>query len=280
MAAMLFLGAAPAAAADGWRDAFVGSDGRGPEMVSVPGGEFTMGTRPGHPAYEAMTVAHRVTLSGFAIARHEVTVAEFARFLADAAAAPQEARAYLTLDATDGIAWRTDGVHVAPEMASMPATAVTWQGAVAYAGWLAAHTGHAYRLPTEAEWEYAARLNRAGAPGPDLHCGRGDERGALPAAMGRPGALGLRHMAGNVWEWVLDCHRADFYHFAPRRDPRLFDSQCLAPVIRGGSFRDGPVLCNAEYRANFWAGGHPDGIGFRVARELRQVGEGGGRDGG
>lgn len=247
-------------------DMFRSSDVCGPAMMALPGGHFVMGAQPGAPSYNPMDVPHLVEVSGFAIARDETSNAAYARFLNDATPDPAALGKLIDVAAAPGLHWdpAARAFAAADGHAERPVTAVTWNGALAYARWLNRRTGHTYTLPTEAQWEYAASAdgaasNCAGSPGPSR---------AYAAAAGSANAHDLRHMVGNVWEWTLDCYRADFYFYSPRRDPRFLDRDCLTPIIRGGSFRDGPAMCNATYRVNYWWRGHPDGIGFRVARRL------------
>lgn len=266
----LALLSAPAWGEDAGRvfsDPFRAGEGHGPTMVALPAGAFVMGAEPGDPAYNPKDVPHRVELSGFAIARDETTNAAFVRFLNANDSTPDSVADLVDIAGAPGLRWNSaTGAFAARDgHAQRPVTGVSWPGAMAYARWLSRRTGHAYTLPSEAQWEYAASTGGAtaanckGAPGPSR---------PREARAGAANDHGLRHMVGNVWEWTLDCYQADFYFHAPRRDPRFFDPHCLAPIIRGGSFRDGPAMCSASYRVNYWWRGHLDGIGFRVVRHL------------
>jgi formylglycine-generating enzyme required for sulfatase activity len=266
------------AGAEPFRDAFAGvraeREASGPELIAIRGGEFEMGNRPGDAAYTVESPRHRVSLSDFAIGRYEVTRAEYAAFLNATRPLRDRASEYLawrdvpgfTLDR--GYPITLDGAHDRE-----PIAGVTWPGAIAYVRWLSARTGRGYSLPTEAQWEYAARAGAATAwPWGDafeparVNCD--DEHGrARPAGAGTPNAFGLYDTLGNVWEWTLDCLDSTFYLHSPARDPAAIDPACSTPVIRGGSYRDPAALCSPGYRVNFLASGS-DTIGFRVARRL------------
>jgi hypothetical protein len=173
------------------RSAKVFSDGPGPEMVSIPAGRFTMGASDAEEMY-AERPAHEVDIKAFAISSHEVTAGEFARF-----------------------AGRQAG------NSRLPATFVSWNQALAYTRWLSAQTGKRYRLPSEAEWEYAAR---AGTSTPywwgrplgenNAHCfaceSGLDPRKPTQVGRFKPNAYGLYDTAGNVEEWVHDCFHANY----------------------------------------------------------------------
>jgi len=257
----------------GFRDPFLDGGGVGPELVPIPGGAFIMGSRPGAPGAQPFEVPHEVVLAPFAMARREVTNAEYARFLGEVADRDGDGVPYVVADGA-GLRHEAGGYRPADGAEQLPVVGVSWQGALAYGRWLSRRTGQAYRLPTEAEWERAARAGSAAtwpwgeAPGAGrLNCagpgGRLAPVGSYPAD-----AYSVFDLLGNAWEWTLDCFAPDFYFYAPARDPRLVDRACLAPVIRGGSFQDAPALCRPGFRVNFWWRGAPS-IGFRVVREIR-----------
>jgi formylglycine-generating enzyme required for sulfatase activity len=252
-----------------FRDAFRDGRGCGPEMVRVPAGAFRMGSPPGVLGARALEVPHRVELGAFAIGRHEVTNAEYARFLDEVENRDEEGLPFVdpegeALHAKDG------RFRPAPGAERHPVVGVSWRGALAYGRWLSRKTGRSYGLPTEAQWERAARVGTADAwPGGEaaggpLNCA-GPEGRLAPAGTHPADAHGVFDLLGNAWEWTLDCFALDFYFYAPRRDPRLLDPACLAPGIRGGSFQDSPEMCRPGYRVNFWWRGAPS-IGFRVVR--------------
>jgi formylglycine-generating enzyme required for sulfatase activity len=259
-----------------FRDAFQDGTGRrGPELVYIPGGRFRMGSLPDEPGYRLTEVPHPVVLSPFALGRCEVTHEELAGFL-DEEGNNDGGLPYVDL-AREGAGIVVEGgrFRPAPGASRLPVTGISWRGALAYTQWLTRKTGQPYTLPTEAQWERAARAGTQTAfpwgdrfePG-RIHCGGGEDARPEPVGTHPPNPFGLYDMLGNVWEWTLDCFTLDFYFYAPLRDPRLLDEGCLAPGIRGGSFRDPPEYCGAGYRVNHWWRGHADGIGFRVARAV------------
>ncbi len=224
--------------------------GQGPEMVTLPGSRFTMGAAADLP-YEAEQPPHRVLVGDFAISRAEVTFADYDRF----------ARA-TDRRLPDDKGWgRGD----------RPVVNVSWEDAVAYTRWLSTQTGALYRLPTEAEWEYAARAgtrsffwwgstlgrNRANC----LNCGtRWDGRTTAPVARLAANAFGLHNTAGNVREWVQDCYRAGYGGASPS------GGECSARVVRGGDFTSPGAGLRTSRRGGEAPQARLATVGFRVAR--------------
>jgi formylglycine-generating enzyme required for sulfatase activity len=249
------------------------SGGRGPELAPLPGGFFTLGSYGGEPErHAAEGPAHRVGVDPFALAIAEVTFAEY-----------------------DHFANRT-GRQPPPDegwgRGNRPVINVSWPDAVAYAEWLSAETGKQYFLPTEAQWEYAARAatDTPFASGGCLHTDQANYNGVfdyaacgartgifrgqtLPATALPPNRWGLYHMHGNVWEWVSDCW-APAYAVKPGIPPtaeepaRAPTRTCGRRVMRGGGWRFEPGYLRSA--ARLWS--EPDtrnaDIGFRVARVL------------
>ena len=240
----------------------------GPEMVLIPAGSFTMGSpreetgrldNEGPP--RAVTIA-----KPFAIGKYEVTFAEYDRFV----------RAMTGRDSPDDVGWGRE---------HRPVVNVSWQDAVAYAEWLSAATGQRYRLPSEAEWEYAARGGTTAAYwwgdaasreyanyGADECCG-GQADGpdqwinTAPAGSFPANPFGLHDMLGNVWEWTQDCWNKN-YHGAPVDGSAWESGDCSRRVRRGGSWGGLPNSIRSAHRA--W--NNPDDrqnffLGFRVVRE-------------
>lgn len=276
---LAWAGTASGAVPEGfWRDPFQdGSGRRGPEMVIVPGGHFLMGSLPRDPEYHMSEVPHAVELSGFALGRYEVTWEEIAEFLNEAGN-DDGGVPWVDLSSESAGLRLEDGVfRLAPGAARLPVTGISWRGALEYAEWLSRKTGEIYELPTEAQWEWAARAETdtvwpwGNSFDPSrLNCSGGAEARLMPVGSYPPEANGVYDLLGNAWEWTLDCFAGDFYFYAPVHDPRLLDPCCLAPGIRGGSFRDPSSFCHPAYRINYWWRGFPGGIGFRVARRLER----------
>lgn len=233
------------------------SGGKGPEMVYVRGGTFSMGNGRDQitPAEQPV---HPVEVKDFAIGRYEVSFDEYQRF-ARATGRP--------LPGDQG--WgRGD----------RPVVNVSWSDARAYARWLSRETGQRYRLPTEAEWEYAA----AGGTGSyywwgyDLgkgnancfNCGsRWDGKSTAPVGSFSPNPFGLYDMTGNVMEWVEDCYHPD-YRGAPSDGSAWVEEGCALRVVRGGGFnKPGDTLRTTKRRGLRHATRHPV-LGFRVVREV------------
>ena len=230
-------GAPPTDVGDGvFRDA-LSSGGEGPRMVALPGGSFDMGGA----AYDSRrakseTPRRTVEIEAFAMGEAEITVAEFRRFL-EASGWPEPKRC----NAFEGGAWRTTRSWRAPGFAQgddHPSVCVSWSDASAYAAWLSEETGARYRLPSEAEWEYAARagaqtiyfwgddakdacafanIARPSIPGLAPLC-RDGFRHTAPVRSFRPNAFGLYDMSGNALEFTADCYYRDYAGAPGRRD--------------------------------------------------------------
>ena len=244
------------------------SGGNAPPMVAVPAGSFAMGSPPREAGrYRDEGPVRRVAIAApFAIGVREVTFAEW-----DACVAAGGCGGYQPEDEGWGRGER-------------PVINVSWQDAQAYVEWLSQETGARYRLPSEAEWEYAAR---AGTTTPfhtgetisteqanfdgRLTYGAGQagayRRRTLPAGSFRANAFGLHDVHGNVWEWVQDC-RSQAYAETPVDGSAWERPNCSRRVLRGGAWLSSPRNLRAAVRV----GGAPDCgdalSGFRVARTL------------
>lgn len=233
-----------------------------PEMVVIPAGSFTMGadkaTTKGAKAYEGPP--HEVTIRRFAIGRYEVTFAEW-----DACVAAKGCP-YRPNDRGWGRGRR-------------PVINVSWHDANRYLRWLARTTGKPYRLPSEAEWEYAARagtttgywwgdaLGRRRAN--CLVCGgRWGGRRTAPVGRFRPNPFGLYDVLGNAWEWVADCWH-DGYAGAPA-DGRAWvaGGNCGLRVLRGGSWLSLARSLRVTHREGYDPTFRYASNGFRVALSL------------
>jgi formylglycine-generating enzyme required for sulfatase activity len=202
----------------------------GPEMVMIPAGSFQMGDR---------TVRIQ---KPFALGRYEVTFEEYDQFA-------NATNSQLPSDKGWGRGRR-------------PVIRVSWDDAVNYTKWLSAQTGKRYRLPTEAEWEYAARSG--GKEERWAGTSREEELGGYawykansggetqPVGRRKPNGLGLYDMSGNVWEWVDDC----------------WYGKCDQRVVRGGSWYGDPVNLRSSTRHRYNADTLGSNLGFRVTQDL------------
>lgn len=227
-----------------------------PRMVRVLPGWFWMGSEAGQ---ENERPVHRVWLDAFDLAAFQVTNAEYAVFLqATGREAPPT--------------WDQAQFND-PEQ---PVVSVSWFDALAYAQWLSAITGDAYRLPTEAEWERAARGGKEGAQYP-----WGDDEpesrpryaerwrnGPERVGGGEPNGYGLYDMCENVHEWCADWYDASYYARAPERNPRgpLTGKR---KVSRGGSWRHRVKSSRCAARSSIPPSFKYADYGFRVARDVR-----------
>jgi formylglycine-generating enzyme len=286
----------------------------GMKLVSIPAGEFFMGGQESaeslvkaFPAYRRPAdffkdeyPRHRVRITKpFQLGKHEVTVGQFRHFVENTGYKTEAERDGLGgwgYDAAQGkcrgrdttFNWRNPGFAQTDDH---PVLNVTWNDAVAFCKWLSAKEGKTYRLPTEAEWEYACRA------GADTRYSNGDDPAALakvanvgddkgrttfphvqeidlpkegpvkftlPVGSFPPNRFGLCDMHGNVWEWCSDWYAADSYGRSPVDDPSGPDSG-LRRVRRGGAWHSFPLWARAAFRN--W--NRPDSrcvnLGFRVA---------------
>ena len=229
--------------------------GQGPEMVWVPAGRYDMGSnRPGADPDERPR--HPVRIDRFAIGRYEVSDAEYGRF------ARQTGRGVPPIRPSD------------PN--DYPVVSMSWYDALAFTRWLSRETGLRYRLPSEAEWEYAAA---AGTTTPywwgfqvdaeEAAChGCGNHIPRAPGAIGRFKAnpYGLFDSAGNVLEWVQDCYFPAYKGASADGAPREAD-HCEDRVARGGGFGTPTRSLRTTKRFRFGAAQGYDDVGIRVARD-------------
>jgi formylglycine-generating enzyme required for sulfatase activity len=279
----------------------------GMKLTLIPPGEFQMGSSvsaaeidrrlPGGKVewYEVEHPQHLVRLTRpFYLGTHEVTVADFRRFVTatghkTTAEKEGTARGWKDRKWSDikGLSWKTPGFD---QQETHPVTCVSWDDAVAFCHWLSREEGRTYRLPTEAEWEYACR---AGTDtlffwGDDPDDGQGylngaDETGtpegrawsykfnfkdgyATTSPVGRfkPNAFGLCDMLGNVWEWCSDWWGSGYSGESPVDDPPGAAAG-LGRVSRGGSWGNGARYCRSAGRSGGTPGDRSSSLGFRVA---------------
>lgn len=278
----------------------------GMQLVRIPAGEFVMGSDTSlselaslYPRYEKKrlqdltdeTPAHPVRITRpFYMARHEVTVEQFRRFLQESGHVPQS-----IADGTGGYgynprydpattprgdafegrnpiySWENPGFEQAGDH---PVVNVTWNDAQALAKWLTGREGRRYRLPTEAEWEYACRAGTR----TQYHSGDAPESlgkvanvfdadaavhwtkwkdfalsshdgypFTAPVGKFEPNAFGLHDMHGNVWEWTADWHDDNYYAHSPASDP-TGPAEGVVKVRRGGSWHTWPLYARCAFR--------------------------------
>jgi formylglycine-generating enzyme required for sulfatase activity len=228
----------------------------GPAMVEFNADRFLMGSGSASPNFDERP-RHEVQLKRFAISRYETTFDEYDRFARDTGRArPRD------------VGWGR---------AKRPVVNVSWQDAVAYAQWLSGQTGHEYRLPTEAEWEFAARAGsgkrfwwgnevgeaRAGC----FDCGSSKaNQSTLPVGSFEPSDYGVYDMAGNVREWVQDCYAGN-YADAPRDGSAVEFAGCADRVVRGGGFSSPSDKLRSTARDASAPQSRLNDLGFRVVRE-------------
>ena len=252
-----------------------------PELVVVPEGAYLMGS-PSHEADRKDNEGpqHQVTITEpFAVGVYEVTVREFERFVdAVGYTVENECSTYEAgrSDVRPGRNWQNPGYRQTEEY---PVVCVSWDDAWAYVGWLSQQTGKAYRLLSEAEWEYVARAGTetryhwGDAVGRNLAncdgCGsRWDDSQAAPVGSFVANGWGVYDLHGNVWEWVADCWN-DGYRGAPMDGSAWTSEACAQPVARGGSWYHFPQDIRSAAR-DFWFGTfwRSNRGGFRIARSL------------
>ena len=262
-------------------------------MVVVPAGSYRMGSPSSEQGrWEDEGPVHEVTIAvPFAIGRHEVTVAEFGRFVDGTGySAGSSCLAYGDEEEERGRSWRNPGYD---QSGRHPVTCVSWRDAQAYVAWLSRETGEEYRLPSESEWEYAARAGTStarpwgeGQSGQCRHANGWDASAqerysewewvapcrdghvhTAPAGSFAANGWGLHDMLGNVSEWTEDCWNGS-YAGAPRDGSAWRSGECSKRVLRGGSWYYGPSDLRAADRLRVTTGIRYGNDGFRVARTL------------
>jgi formylglycine-generating enzyme required for sulfatase activity len=264
-------------------DRFVDNSADGPELAVLPAGRFLMGSTPQErelalqagarkPWLEREAPQHWVSIGRpFALSLYPVTVGQWRDFvLAN------------RWKGSGDVNWAGPGFKQAIDH---PVVGVSWDDAQLYLRWLSARTGKRYRLPTEAEWEYACRAGAATAFsfGATIRPDQANydarfawqagvrgvaRRGTTPVGTYPPNGWGLCDMHGNVWEWVQDVMHAD-YEGAPV-DGSAWEAggDQARRVLRGGSWLYHPRYLRSAVRNGFAARLSNDKVGFRVVREL------------
>lgn len=262
--------------------------GFGPAMVWLPEGEFHLGS----PASEA---GRNPDEEGYlarvpkpiAFGESEVTVAQFRQFVRETGYRTEIERDSTCLRPDEGwqelvpdmsLSWESPGYEIT---AGHPVACVSWNDARAYAEWLSTQTGHPYRLPTEVEWEYAARAgtqsSRYWGDDPRLGCTRANTAEcddghtyAAPARIFPPNPFGLRDMLGNLAEWTCSEYGKGY---GGSEGLCSEGSSRSARVFRGGSWLDAPNLVRAAARDGAPPSLGLSTVGFRVVRTLGPEGQ-------
>ena len=264
-------------------------------MVVLPAGSYRMGSPSYEQGRQVEGPVHEVTIAvPFAIGVYEVTVAEFGRFVDETGySAGSSCRTYEGGKYEDraGRGWRNPGFG---QSGRHPVACVNWNDAQAYVAWLSRETGEEYRLPSESEWEYAARAGTAtarywgeGESGQCRHANGADaslkERYSdwpslvascrdghvhtAPAGSFAANGWELHDMLGSVWEWTEDCWNGS-YAGAPSDGNAWEHGDCSVRALRGGSWLSKPSVLRAAYRDRITTGVRFYFIGFRVVRML------------
>lgn len=279
-----------------------------PEMITLPGGNFIMGAPPGEEEREGMPAdlrrrsqpQRRIGIApGLAMARTTVTRGQFAAFVEETGHEPGTGcwvfvnnGATYEYEHRPGLSWRSPGFEQTDEH---PVVCVSWHDAMAYAAWLTRQTNRVYRLPSEAEWEFAARagtltarfwgdsvvgacehanvadmtlantLNLDRRPQFTHRCTDGHAYTA-PVGSFRPNAFGLYDMLGNVWQWTADCLNPSLEGVPTDGSPRL-TGDCDSRPMRGGSWSHLPWYVRSGNRVRGQAAERYSTVGFRVLRD-------------
>ena len=223
-----------------------------PTFVTIPSGWFTMGTGHGQ---DDEGPPHRVFVDSFALARFPVTRAEYEAFVrATGHELPRD--------------WG-DPAFAKPDV---PVVGVSWTDATAYCAWRSTDESLVVRLPTEAEWEWAARGGQGGQfPWGDAipawipAGGRGPLEAPWAVTLGDPNDFGLYGIAANVHEWCADWYDKDYYRHSPERNPRGPD-RGVRRASRGGAWRHAVTLSRVTQRSRLDPSFRYTDYGFRIAR--------------
>lgn len=268
-----------------------------PEMIVIPSGSFTMGENDGDPERTEGPERSVTITNAFALGRYEVTHDQFAEFVAATGQAPEvdECSMWVMTDiSTPDRNWLDPG-YKRPVRGDEAAVCVSWRDAKAFVAWLSGKTGQRYRLPTESEWEYAAKGGTEtlyfwgndpdqaceyanvydttaaekwptdGWDAPACNDGFADN---APVGQFKPNPFGLYDILGNVWEWTQDCSILPYPAEPVDGSSVEVEGECEWRAIRGGGW-----ITQAYRQRPTWRGRDPERrmgafFGFRVARDL------------
>src|SRR3972149_84186 len=273
------------------------------EMVFVKGGCYQMGDTFGdsestedsmhkgrHYKRSSEKPVHEVCVDDFYMGKYEVTVGEFREFV--------NVTGYITEgEVGDGCSvyggrewkkdagkewkedkgkdWRNPGFY---QNDNHPVCCVSWNDAAAYIEWLYGKTGKSYRLPTEAEWEYAARsggkaekwagTNDESELSDYAWYSKNSESKTHPVGQKKPNGLGLYDMTGNLWEWCSDWYDENYYSNSPKYNPKGVDNSGFR-VLRGGTWYNAPRRLRTSVRADRNHDKRSNSSGFRLAAPVK-----------
>jgi formylglycine-generating enzyme required for sulfatase activity len=254
----------------------------GMEFVRVPGGCYRMGDAFGDGEGDEKPV-HEVCVDDFWLGKYEVTVGQFKKFVSGTGYVTEAEKGggcYHWIgrkaERSKSYNWRSPGF---PQDDGHPAACVSWLDAAAFLKWQGIKAGKGMRLPSEAEWEYAAKYGgkdekySGGSDMDGVAWHRGNSGGQThPAGQKKPNGLGIYDMTGNVWEWTGDWYGENYYGISPRENPRenpRGPSGGQDRAFRGGSWLDESSHARVSYRDGFIpAAGFSFG-GFRAAFSAR-----------
>ncbi|MCS7004414.1 MAG: formylglycine-generating enzyme family protein [Cytophagales bacterium] len=267
-----------------------------PELVYIPGGEFMMGSQQPEGEDDEWP-QHLVKVNSFYMGKYEVTNKEYAFFLNEMGNQTTLGFLWIDLNGEDHgdrcrIEYKNNEYVVQRGYENYPVAFVSWYGAVAYANWLSKKTGKNYRLPTEAEWEYAAgngskhtRFSWGDTKPQGKNGGNvADESAkkkfnwsvfigyddgyvfAAPVGRYHPNEFGLYDMTGNVWEWCSDWYQWDYYKISPYDNPKGAASG-TSRVKRGASFHNAAMVCRVANRGSNPPNYTNHNLGFRLVLE-------------
>lgn len=271
----------------------------GPEMVRIPADTFMMGSPTSEIDRDQDEKQHQLQIEqDFAIGKYEVTVGQFKKFVEATGyktEAEKEGGCYYWIDRIwekdPAKNWRNPGF---PQDKNQPVVCISWNDAMAYAKWLTKQTGRQYRLPTEAEWEYAARAGTTTAyywgdnPNEGCHYANGADQMAkaqfsnmtimncqdgfvytAPVGGFQPNAFDLYDILGNVWEWT--CSEYDENYYGGEKICVDSNPSSQIRVFRGGAWDYDPHYLRAAYRSKFQPDIRQNSIGFRLyASSIKQ----------
>ncbi len=214
------------------------------EMLDVPGGRFQMGSNDGDE-----TPVHNVSIKAFRLGKHEITQGQWKALMHESPS------------------------HFAACGDNCPVEKVSWDEVQGFIQKLNTKTGGNYRLPTEAEWEYACRSGGRA----EKFCGSNDPQRLSwysdnshskthPVGQKQANGLGLHDMSGNVWEWTADCWNAS-YQAAPANGDAWTNGVCSRRVLRGGSWYNSAASLRSAYRGSRSRASRDNSFGFRLAQD-------------